>query len=167
MIIGLDREHHAFLDAGAFARLADMHIVRILVQVPADAMREKVSHDAEAVRFGRTTYIWCTIEFQSACPYARDNGRNEEEWGMENIRLHPIRDAQEAMVDRGAKANSPGIDGTGEKAGTSAVAVRIQREWRRILRTCPQATRECERTTWIYRPVHEETGDSHTPHKGI
>lgn len=49
---GLDREHHAFLDAEAFAGLADMHIVRRLVQVPADAMREKVAHDAEAVRFG-------------------------------------------------------------------------------------------------------------------
>ncbi len=48
---GLDREHHAFLDAEAFAGLADMHIVRRLVQVPADAMREKVAHDAEAVRF--------------------------------------------------------------------------------------------------------------------
>lgn len=49
---GLDREHHAFLDAEAFAGLADMHIVRRLVQVQADAMREKVAHDAEAVRFG-------------------------------------------------------------------------------------------------------------------
>lgn len=36
----LDREHHAFLDAEAFAGFADMHIVRRLVQVPADAMRE-------------------------------------------------------------------------------------------------------------------------------
>lgn len=49
---GLDREHHAFLDAEAFAGLADMHIVRGFVQVPADAMREKVAHDAVAVRFG-------------------------------------------------------------------------------------------------------------------
>ena len=48
----LDREHHAFLDTEAFSRLADMHIVRLLVQVPADAMREKVAHDAETVRFG-------------------------------------------------------------------------------------------------------------------
>lgn len=49
---GLDREHHAFLDAEAFAGVADMHIVRILVQVLTDAMGEKVAHDAEAVRFG-------------------------------------------------------------------------------------------------------------------
>lgn len=49
---GLDREHHTFLDAGAFAGIADMRIVRILVQVPADAMGEKVAHDAKAVRFG-------------------------------------------------------------------------------------------------------------------
>ncbi len=48
---GLDREDHAFLDAEAFAGLADMHISRLLVQVPADAMCEKVAHDAEAVRF--------------------------------------------------------------------------------------------------------------------
>ncbi len=49
---GLDREHHALLDAEAFAGLADMHIIRLLVQVPANAMRKKVTHDAEAVRFG-------------------------------------------------------------------------------------------------------------------
>lgn len=48
---GLDREHHTFLDAEAFSGLADMHISRLLVQVPADAMGEKVAHDAEAVRF--------------------------------------------------------------------------------------------------------------------
>lgn len=47
---GLDREHHAFLDAGAFAGIADMHISRLLVQVTTDAMGEKVAHDAEAVR---------------------------------------------------------------------------------------------------------------------
>lgn len=48
---GLDREHHAFLDADPFSGLADMHISRLLMQVPADAMGEKVAHDAEAMRF--------------------------------------------------------------------------------------------------------------------
>lgn len=49
---GLDREYHAFLDAGAFAGLADMHIGRLLVKVTTDAMSEKVAHDTEVVRFG-------------------------------------------------------------------------------------------------------------------
>lgn len=47
---GLDREHHAFLNAETFAGIADMHISRLLVQVTTDAMGEKVAHDAEAVR---------------------------------------------------------------------------------------------------------------------
>ena len=34
----LDRENHAFFDAEAFAGLADMNIVRLLMQVPTDAV---------------------------------------------------------------------------------------------------------------------------------